>query len=116
MTLQVGYALHLNRKNGLKVTICDLKSHDWKCLRSQIVILNAATGALRSQFVISNRYRNPTTGGDVTRHNPLRHTMPNSQSLIPVERIERSILLIRGQKVMLSHDLASLYGVETKRL
>jgi hypothetical protein len=37
-------------------------------------------------------------------------------SLIPVERIERSILLIRGQKVMLDSDLAELYEVETKRL
>ena len=36
--------------------------------------------------------------------------------LIPAERIERSILLIRGQKVMLDHDLADLYGVETKNL
>mgnify|MGYP001062529320 CR=1 FL=1 len=35
-------------------------------------------------------------------------------SLIPAERIERSILLLRGQKVMLDKDLASLYGVETK--
>jgi hypothetical protein len=42
--------------------------------------------------------------------------MPNSQSLIPAERIERSILLIRGQKVLLDNDLASLYGVETKKL
>lgn len=31
-------------------------------------------------------------------------------------RIERSILLIRGQKVMLDSDLAILYGVSTKRL
>ena len=37
-------------------------------------------------------------------------------SLIPSERIERSILLIRGQKVLLDSDLASLYGVTTKRL
>src|SRR5262249_54347225 len=36
--------------------------------------------------------------------------------LIPVERIERAILLIREQKVMLGHDLAKLYGVPTKRL
>src|SRR5439155_13371916 len=33
--------------------------------------------------------------------------------LIPDERIERSILLIRGQKVMLDRDLAKLYGVGT---
>jgi len=38
------------------------------------------------------------------------------RSLIPVERIERSILLIRGQKVMLDRDLAFLYGVPTKVL
>jgi hypothetical protein len=37
-------------------------------------------------------------------------------SLIPVERIERSILLIRGHKVILDSDLAELYGVTTKRL
>jgi hypothetical protein len=36
--------------------------------------------------------------------------------LIPIERIERSILLIRGQKVMLDRDLAQLYGVETRIL
>jgi hypothetical protein len=38
------------------------------------------------------------------------------RSLIPIERIERSILLIRGHKVMLDADLAGLYGVETKQL
>ena len=31
-------------------------------------------------------------------------------------RINRSILLIRGQKVMLDVDLAEIYGVKTKRL
>jgi len=36
--------------------------------------------------------------------------------LIPVERIERSILLIRGHKVMLDRDLSYLYGVTTKAL
>ena len=36
--------------------------------------------------------------------------------LIPVERIERAIYLIRGEKVMLDRDLAALYGVETKVL
>lgn len=36
--------------------------------------------------------------------------------LIPSERIEQSILLIRGHKVMLNADLARLYGVSAKRL
>jgi hypothetical protein len=35
---------------------------------------------------------------------------------IPVERIERSILFLRGQKVMLDADLAELYGVNTRVL
>ncbi len=41
-----------------------------------------------------------------------------SKSLVPVpaERIEKAILLIRKQKVMLDSDLAALYGVETKVL
>lgn len=36
--------------------------------------------------------------------------------LIPAERIESKILVIRGQKVLLAYDLADLYGVTTKRL
>ncbi len=42
--------------------------------------------------------------------------MATSKSLIPVERIEKSILLIRGHKVILDSDLAELYGVTTARL
>jgi len=36
--------------------------------------------------------------------------------LIPAERIEQRIFLLRGQKVMLSPHLAELYGVEPKVL
>ena len=36
--------------------------------------------------------------------------------LIPAEVIERKIFLIRGHKVMLDSDLATLYGVSTSRL
>ena len=39
-----------------------------------------------------------------------------STTLVPVERVERSILLIRGQKVILDSDLAVLFGVTTRRL
>jgi len=38
------------------------------------------------------------------------------KALLPTEVIERKILLIRGQKVMLNSDLAELYGVETSNL
>ena len=37
-------------------------------------------------------------------------------ALVPVERIERQILLIRGQKVLLDSQLAELYGVATANL
>ena len=35
-------------------------------------------------------------------------------SLIPVDRIEKAIHLIRGERVMLDRDLAEMYGVPTK--
>ena len=38
------------------------------------------------------------------------------KSIVPVDRIENSILLIRGQKVMLDYDLADLYSVPTRAL
>ena len=38
------------------------------------------------------------------------------KTLLLTPPIERRILLLRGQKVMLDRDLAELYGVETKRL
>ena len=37
-------------------------------------------------------------------------------SIVPVERVENRILLIRDQKVILDSDLARLYEVSTKRL
>ena len=38
------------------------------------------------------------------------------KGLIPQERIEHRILVIRGQKVMLDKDLAQLYGITTFNL
>jgi len=42
--------------------------------------------------------------------------MNGQTAVIPMERIERAIHSIRGEKVMLDSDLAELYGVETKAL
>ena len=42
--------------------------------------------------------------------------MENDSYIIPAERIERTILFIRGERVMLDADLAVLYGVTTIRL
>ena len=40
----------------------------------------------------------------------------NEKVVIPVDQIESIILPIRGQKVILSRDLAQLYGVTTGNL
>ena len=40
----------------------------------------------------------------------------SSTNLIADEKIEKAIYLIRGEKVMLDRDLASLYEVETGAL
>jgi len=40
----------------------------------------------------------------------------DSGYLIPVEQLDRAILLVRGQRVMLDADLAFLFGVSTKAL
>jgi ORF6N domain-containing protein len=43
-------------------------------------------------------------------------TKKESRSFDSVERIERRILVIRGQRVLLDRDLAELYGVTTSAL
>ena len=42
--------------------------------------------------------------------------MKSKKLPIPAERIEKAILLLRGQKFLLDRDLADLYGVKTKVL
>lgn len=42
--------------------------------------------------------------------------MSQQKSVIPAGRIEQAIMLIRGERVILDADLATLYGVPTKRL
>jgi len=46
----------------------------------------------------------------------LKSQIVTSKMAIPAERIERRILLIRGEKVMLSPDLAELYEVAPRAL
>ena len=46
------------------------------------------------------------------QHGTKIYMVSPAASLIPTERIEQSILLFRGQKVMLDRDLAQLYGVK----
>ena len=47
----------------------------------------------------------------MVRKDPSKHSV-----LVPVERIEKAIYLIRGEKVMLDRDLADLYQVTTAAL
>jgi hypothetical protein len=42
--------------------------------------------------------------------------MSARNAIVPLERIEGAILMVRGQKVLLDRDLAALYGVETRVL
>ena len=56
----------------------------------------------------------PCSSADVLRK--ISAIMADQRLMIPRERIDRSILMMRGQKVMLDVDLANLYGVSTKRL
>jgi hypothetical protein len=39
-----------------------------------------------------------------------------SKDIVPIERIAGSIVYLRGQKVILDYDLATLYGIETRAL
>ncbi len=45
-----------------------------------------------------------------------RQLATNCNLLVTSDSIESLIKVIRGKQVMLDHDLAMLYGVETKRL
>lgn len=42
--------------------------------------------------------------------------MNKNESLIPIERIEQKIYVIRNERVMLDSDLADIYGVTTRAL
>ena len=41
--------------------------------------------------------------------------MANPKSLLPTEEITRAILVLRGHRVLLDSELATLYGATTKR-
>lgn len=51
-----------------------------------------------------------------TKRSPLNQDEEEATAIVPIERVERSILLVRGHKVLLDVDLADLYGVPTKAL
>ena len=53
---------------------------------------------------------------DITEKTRNGELVTNCDQLVGVDNIEPLIKIIRGQQVMLDRDLATLYGVETKRL
>jgi hypothetical protein len=44
------------------------------------------------------------------------YRVKKTELLVTTDRIEESILLVRGHKVLVDADLAALYGVETRSL
>ena len=42
--------------------------------------------------------------------------MPKPKAIVKVGAIQKNILLIRGEKVLIDKDLAKVYGVDTRRL
>ena len=53
---------------------------------------------------------------DITKTKEESELVINSDQLVFADKIESLIKVIRGQQVMLDRDLATLYGVEVKRL
>jgi len=75
---------------------------------------NGAGQEEKAEVVANCDLKDPVTNCD---HPPKTEVyMADTQPLILVDQIEPLILDIRGQKVLLDKDLATLYGVTTKRL
>jgi hypothetical protein len=68
------------------------------------------------RLVPLHRLDEPEVDLDALRQLFKRGQAMAERSVVPVERIEQHILLIRGEKVMLDSDLAVLYGVTTGAL
>ncbi len=55
-------------------------------------------------------------GDEVSFQSTVKLNESSEKALIPLERVERSIFVLRGQKVIIDVTLADLYGVTVKRL
>ncbi len=93
-------------------------SPEQKCLaRLKAGSDNAVNEILDWSLSDSMRDEGGTRTFDVADRN-IKDTGEMSKALvkIPVEHVEKAILLIRGEKVILDSDLAALYDVETRAL
>jgi hypothetical protein len=50
----------------------------------------------------------------MARGTEIKNATADPSSLVPMERMDQRILLIRGHRVIIAADLAELYGVPTK--
>ncbi len=89
-------------------------------MRLQIATSNDGFGGLwgkcRFEVTICDLKRNPDYWMAKCRsfnYSPFANMA--TRALIPAERIEATILTIRGQRVMLDSDLAAIYRVTTLR-
>ena len=78
---------------------------------------NARARRSRATSLNKEWWKRIRNAGNVTGVSPQREDeRAMNKELILAERIEATILLLRGQKVMLDRDLAALYGVRTSIL
>jgi hypothetical protein len=64
----------------------------------------------------ADRFTQPGAASTVTSEAMPRTVRKPAGALVVADQITRQILLLRGQRVLLSPDLASLYGVENRAL
>src|SRR3989344_694433 len=69
----------------------------------------------RRYFWLTAQWPSAFSNG-TSEHKKVKNKKTTGTAMVPMERITNSILLIRGQKVLLDADLAGLYGVATKVL
>ena len=112
--------LYVNRSTIVAIILLILRSFQRKGLcnsglkaKSTTFVRNITTIRLRSQIVILKMNINMT---DITEKTDNGELVTNRDQLVGVDNIEPLIKIFRGQQVMLDRDLATLYGVETKRL
>jgi len=73
---------------------------------------------LREHHLQGNKAHRPAASIQPTKGHAGGILMPKERTvtLAPTERIAQSIIVLRGQRVLLDSDLAALYEVETRRL
>jgi len=96
----------------------DPRSRSIPCAQIRAFALVRTLGLIPAVQQLLDPCRGKSDGGSVMRiaaHSARRAKMKRITP-VPVDHIVRSILILRGQRVILDAELATLYGVATKRL